>query len=65
MKTTKTENETIERYLVDLRMQGHKKGALVLFFRADKTVSHSCDRWILCEKLITGSVLVEFTISIC
>lgn len=27
MKATKTENETIQRYLVDLRIQGHTKGA--------------------------------------
>ena len=27
MKTTITENETIERYLLDLRIQGHNKSA--------------------------------------
>ena len=43
MEATKTENETIQRYLADLRIKGHTKGVQVSFFRGDKGISHSCN----------------------
>lgn len=54
MEATKTENETIQRYLADLRIKGHTKGVQVSFFRGDKGISH-----------VIGRVLVYLTISIC
>lgn len=65
MEATKTENETIQRYLADLRIKGHTKGVQVSFFRGDKGISHSCNRCILSERLVIGRVLVYLTISIC